>query len=312
MPDDNPYRQPAAGLIESGCRELPVHEPVGRPARHGYDWLADAWALFRCRPFGWMGSALLLWLVVALVNLVFMFIPFVGSIVPTVLSPVFAVGLLHMAHGMDRGEGMTVGEIFAGFRRQTGALLGLGGLTLLLVLVFMVLMMVGLFVIFGGDLFNQISAAGQGAVPPPAMDAAMMTKIGLAVFCCVTLMMLMVSALWFAPALVYFGEVHPVRALLHSLGGVLRNIPAMTLYSLALIGFWLLVIVPPLSIFFLPALLAGQLSVEPSLQMVAGGMAGMVLAMITLIAGQLVVAVVAVLSIYTAFRDIFIAPRKDL
>lgn len=310
---DNLYRQPETEVV-SGERlsELTVHEPVHRSASHGYDWLADAWALFRRRPFMWALSAFLLWMLVLVFNLVMVFIPLIGSLAPTVLSPVFAVGLLHIARSVDRGEGIEIGDIFAGFRHQTGPLLGLGGLLLLLVFAMTVVMLVALFVIFGGDIFNQIQALEQQGGPPmPPSGTGMIIKIAALVLVMVTVAMLLGAAFWFAPALVYFGEVHPARALLMSFRGVLRNILSMTVYGLALIGLWILLMIPGLLMVGVPALMSAELaSPDPQAAAAAvlGGGLGIV-GMLLFLLGYLLLMLVTVISIYTAFRDIYIAPR---
>lgn len=312
MNNDNLYSQPSADIVSrETLSELSVHGPVRRSASHGFDWLADAWALFRRRPLALFGAAFLLWLLVLALNLVMMFIPFIGSIVPTLLSPIFGVGLLQIAHSMDRGEGMEISDIFAGFRHQTGPLLGLGALFLLLVIIFVVVTMVAVFVIFGGDILNQLGEVSQqgGAPPaPPSFGPDVAIKAGVFVLVFITLIFMMAGAVWFAPALVYFGGVHPVAAMLQSLGAMFRNIVPMTVYGLALLGFWILALLVPVLVMVVPVALAGEMTASPETAFAQLGVWG-VLGMVGVLLAYLMVMVVAVISIYTAFRDIFIAPR---
>ena len=87
-------------------------EPRRLPAGDGIAWWGESWRIFCAAPSTWLGIlALFVILSIALV-----LVPIVGSLIHTVLTPVFAGGAMLGCHALARGEPLRVGHLFEGFQ----------------------------------------------------------------------------------------------------------------------------------------------------------------------------------------------------
>lgn len=111
---------------------IPARMPEPRIHKAGASdataWIAAGWESFKRAPGAWMGILVVFFLL----NLVAGFIPFAGSLVMTVLGPVFTFGWLLGVRDLDAGKTLTVGHLFAGFiNPQRNNLILLGAVSLL-------------------------------------------------------------------------------------------------------------------------------------------------------------------------------------
>jgi hypothetical protein len=189
------------------------------PAGNGWLWIVDGWNLFKRQPG--------IWLVQMLIMYVMFVIPFLGLLVSIVLGPPLIAGLMIGCRVLDEGGSLKVEHLFAGFREHFGKLLAIGLLYLAAVVV--ISLVTGL--IAGFHLFGLLAG---GRSDPAALAGAALTIL-LALLVMLGLLVPVVMALWFAPALVVFNQQGPVAALCSSFAGCLRNIVPFLIYGVILL-----------------------------------------------------------------------------
>ena len=99
-------------------------------AGRGLRWLVDAFDLFRRRPLAWIGLCSG-WLVITFGLII---VPLVGGVIANFLQPVFFASCAIAAFRQLAGEPGTMGDLFAGFRRNARSLINLGAILLMAVL----------------------------------------------------------------------------------------------------------------------------------------------------------------------------------
>lgn len=195
-------------------------EPRSVDAGRGLTWWTDAWALFTKNPGMWIVLALILIVIFVVLN----FVPFLGSLVTSLLTPVFAGSWLLAARKVESGGTLEAGDLFTCFKEKLTPLLVLG--VLMLVATVIIVVVVGALG-FGAAMALIAGGGGQSG-------GGMMAAIGagmLALLVGLALGMLIAMALWFAPALVVFRDVAPVDAIKISFSASLKNIVPFLLYG---------------------------------------------------------------------------------
>ncbi len=225
-----PY--PAQGTAPAGAL---THEPRAVDAGRGASWWSEAWRLFTPA----VGVWLLIALILIVLNVVGAIIPVVGSLAMQILMPVFAGGLMLGCRAVDRGNPLTVPHLFAGFSQRTGPLLVLGliytGLAILITLVVAGMMVA----VFGVAILGMLTGAADPSQTGVALGSVVVAVLlGLLFF--LLLLLPLIMAIWFAPALVMLGGHAPGAALKTSFLGCLRNSVPFLVY--AVIGVVLAVI----------------------------------------------------------------------
>jgi len=182
------------------------------------EWLLSGWRMFLAAPGIWVIQTLI-FIALNLVAGVLM-LPLSPLIIPAAF-PVFCAGMLFGAARIERGVRLEITHIFAGFRQNTGNLMVLGvgylmggGVVLLLSL------LIGGSGALLGYLFGTIGAYFGGLL-----------MAGLVFY---GLWILLLMALWFAPALVMMGGVAPMEALMLSARACMRNLPAFAVLGVML------------------------------------------------------------------------------
>jgi uncharacterized membrane protein len=284
----DPYAPPQAELTRPAAEDGPMTGPQAVPAGHGWLWIKDAYALFRARPGAWLGALA----VVYLINLAASLVPLVGGLVGFILGPIFGGGLMAGARSLDREGRARVGMPFDGFSERAGQLAMVAVFYLLGII--LVMLVAGL-VLVGGGVISSAGLEALSANDPEAMAAALApTAVILLVLVAMALMIPLVMAYWFAPALVMLENMNAWEAMQTSFRGCWMNILAFLIYGLALLllilGFSIVVGL----VFGLAAALGGP---------VTGlfGFVGVVLMVPLLLAA----AAIGVLTQYTGYRDIF-------
>lgn len=293
MTPNNPLPSPPAGMARA------------RPLRNGWLWWKQAWRLALNNWDLWSLAILVLLVIMAAINLASLLVPVVGSLVPALLTPVFAAGLFHIAQRRWRGEEFQFRDLFMGFSRRTGALLVAGVAQLLVQVAIIVVIGLVSLLLFGMELFDAQIAAYSfslgGGLPPLVVDDAVLIKGLLVSLVTLALVIPYMAALWFQVPLVYLAGRNPFVALWQSLRAVVINWLPMLWYG-----------VIPLGVVLVLALLAGLLIALINMMLGEGVLAAILYGMVALVfsVGALFLSAVCVLSIFTAFQDIF-APRED-
>lgn len=217
---------------EEGLRlELP-----GRtlPAGAGWDWIARGWPLFTAAPLMWIIAIVIVVVVAVAVNLV----PLLGGLVFQLLQAAIAAGFMVACRSLERGDDFEIEHLFAGFTRHFGSLLVVGAVMLAgwlgILLVFFV---------FAG--FGVLGAMFSGD-PSMALHAfaASMGLLLLGGLVATALMVPLLMAYWFAPALVVMHGMAPIAAMKASFAACLRNILPFLVYGAILFVFGIVAMIP--------------------------------------------------------------------
>jgi uncharacterized membrane protein len=188
----------------------------GVEAGRGWDWIAAGWEMFKKQAGMWIA----LIVVAFVIFLVLAFIPVIGSIASIVLTPVIGGGIVLGCRAIEEGRPLEIGHLFAGFKEKLAPLATVGALYLAATL-----LILGVTVLIAGVGIFGMASDSQGA-----SVAGMFTMlIGLLV--ALALMVPVLMAVWFAPALVVFHDKGAVDALKESFSGCLRNIVPFLVYG---------------------------------------------------------------------------------
>lgn len=192
------------------------------PARQGVLWVKLGIRTFARQPLALTGLFFIFMAVMSVVSLV----PFIGNVLALALLPGATLGLMVATQEALKGQFPMPSVLVAGFRAgkdQLRAMLILGGLYAM-----GFVGVLGLSALADGGKFAGMYLLG-GAVSSevlqdPAFEAATMVAL--------VLYMPLSLFFWFAPALVYWDNVSPVKSLFFSFVACARNIGAFTVYSL--------------------------------------------------------------------------------
>jgi hypothetical protein len=200
-----------------------------KPAR-GAGWLAEAFALFRRKPFAWIGLCTG-WL---LITFAVVQLPAVGLAISSFLQPVFFASFAIAAFRQVAGEPVMMGDLFSGFRRNVRALVQLGAIMLIahLLIIFIVWALLGM---------PRPPAEGSMTFPE-FLDSIKGKEWALFVF--FVLSAAVKGALWFAPPLIAFHDMGTSQAMRWSVYAAISNLGAMVVYGFALMGAMFVAMIP--------------------------------------------------------------------
>lgn len=283
MNNNNPYSPPRSDVtppsLPSGCHGERLAEPRSLPASVALSWLSDSWALVK----GDLGLWVLIVLTVIAIHALLGFVPVLGDVVASLIGPIITGGLLMGLRAVDQGESLRFDHLFDGFRYKFLPLLGVGALTLG-VMVLVVLLFAGMFVAVNLDAMRSSTFD-----PENWLNGVNVGFIALGVVLFLAFSMLF----WFATQLVALGDVPVFAALGLSIKACLRNPLALLLYVLLLLVGMLLLVMPPLFFLF------WQISAQGSVVL-------MVLAGLLVLVEMLVLAPWLVASTYVSYKQVFL------
>ncbi|TDN48633.1 putative membrane protein [Azoarcus indigens] len=227
-------------------------EPPPRPHRHvlpeikpaapgdALRWLATGWELFLRSPGTWLLQTLVLILILLALGMVPVAVP--------VAFPLLAAGMVASAQRVERGEKLRVDHLFDGLRRHAGNLL-----------------LVGAFHLLGALFAALIAAAIGGSAMLTGAIVGALTGVGLAtggvmfgmlVFTVLWIMLMM--ALWFAPALVMLQDVAPLDAMKLSAQACFGSLLTFIIFAVMLyVLVWVAMIPAGLGMLLLVPVIAG-------------------------------------------------------
>lgn len=253
------------------------------PAANGWQWLRDAFALYRRNPLLLTLAMLSYWFSIMALSL----LPFVGMVLAPLLTPALSVAIMNVCRALDGANPNPAanGEALQRYHRQMVAngrpLLWLGAVYFVYSLAAFGLASL----LDGGALWNLLSTKE----PLTAEEIQAGTYLpGLQIF--LLLMLPAILAYWFAPMLTAWHSLPVAKSLFFSLVAGWRNWKAFTVYSLALIGLTAI----------LPGVLLGLVaSISPTL---AGLLSTAFLFALLAVLGPTLFA-----SFYISYREIFCA-----
>ncbi|BCB25136.1 hypothetical protein SKTS_00220 [Sulfurimicrobium lacus] len=217
-----------------------------------------------------------IWIVFFLIYLVVelvlaVFVPVVGAIASALLDPIFLAGFMAGCRALELDEELEITHLFAGFKAHARQLATLGGLYLGGKILIVMLAMGVTSVLYGP--MAPLELDKLDAADPALLPLLMQYMVMGVVVMALLLPLLM--AYWFAPALVLFDGLPAKQAMKLSFAACLRNVLPFTLYGVIGLVLFVLGSIP---------LGLGLLAVIP---------------------------VLFATSIYTAYRDIFVAVSEE-
>ena len=182
-----------------------------------FEWLRQGWAMFMANPGVWIGSSVLLMVILLAISIV----PLFGQIAVNLLLPVFGAGLLQLCRHQADAQEPQIADLFAGFHHSAGQLVMVG--VLYAAGIFGIAFLAFLLItggIIGGVVTGRV--AGLGISLGGVMLAALLVMV---------LSVPVIMATWFAPALVYFHHMKPVDAMKASFAAATKNWLAMGVFG---------------------------------------------------------------------------------
>lgn len=236
METSQPQRSPAA----PGSAAASAPAPRQLAAGQGAGWWGEGWRIFCAAPAVWIG----IFVIFVVASIALVLIPVVGSLVHTVLTPVFVGGVMLGCHALARGEPLRIGHLFEGFQGGRFAPLCILGMLWLAILFVIAIVMVG-------TVFLTLGASGLAALMDfggNALDLAALASASAAIvivgLIALAVALLVAMAYWFAPALVVLNGEQPMAALEKSFAASWRNFGAFLLYGLIYIGLAIVASIP--------------------------------------------------------------------
>jgi len=199
----------------------------------GWDWIKQAFELFKKDPLIWI----LLIVILFALNILGQFIPIMGSLAMSLLYAVFFAGFMYGCAELDRGEHLEIGHLFSGFRQNTKSLVGIGALYLLVIIAFGILMVPLMFVVAGGvGVFTNPGSLNVEQLMSPEFLIVLLVIFAIAIP--------IGMAFLFAPALVALGGVPVMSSLRMSFMGCLKNILPSLIFGIALMVLAVIACIP--------------------------------------------------------------------
>ena len=186
-----------------------------------FEWLRQGWTMFLANPGVWIGSTVLLLVMLMAISIV----PLFGQVAAHLLAPLFGAGMVQICRHLTEGQQPEVADLFAGFRHNTGPLVMVG--------VFFAVGILGLaFIAFllvsGGVLGGVIT--GRTAGLSIALGGVMLAGLVVLVLSAPVIM-----ATWLAPALVFFHDMKPGAAMRASFDAGAKNWLVMVIFGIFLL-----------------------------------------------------------------------------
>jgi hypothetical protein len=206
----------------------------GVPLGSGWTWITGGWKLFARAPLMWIISLVLVFICMVAMALV----PFLGQIAATVLQPVVLAGWIVASHSLERGGDFELDHLLGGFKKGFGnlCLVGLfflvGEILILLVFVAFIFFSIG----------TAFLMAPQEQIIATLVAAGLTFTLG--VLIALGLLLPLIAAYWFAPALVVMHDMQPLEAMKASFFACFRNFFPFLVYSIVLIPLGIVAMIP--------------------------------------------------------------------
>jgi len=199
-------------------------------ASRGAGWIAEAFKLFRQAPFPWIALCSA-WILITLALIV---VPLVGQAMANFLQPVFFASFAIAAYKQAAGEGVLMADLFAGFKRNLRALVNLGVLILMAVLA----------IIFAMGLLGLPVTMPQGDAA--TIDDYLKALEGKESILALTIVLILLvkSAVWFAPPLIAFHGMGALEAIRWSIYAAISNLGALIVYGAILFAIFFVAFIP--------------------------------------------------------------------
>ncbi len=176
---------------------------------------------------------IILWVIYLAIILPISLIPLIGSVITTLLAPVFAAGMMWGCQAVAQQQDLEINHLFAGFKKNTSQLISVGGIYMasLLAVAVMVVLSMDSATIAAIKLEQGLTTEQADAMLPPLFFAML---------CIVPILM----AYWYAPLLVGLNNLTAGQALKLSFMVCLKNLLPFFVYGVIFTLMLLVAIVP--------------------------------------------------------------------
>lgn len=216
QPPHNPYQAPTSDLSyeESGEYGL-LEDPNRLHAGAAFEWIGQAWQIFKARPLLWIG-AFCLYFAFFFVMGILGAIPFVGfltNILIGIITPMLMAGFYYIAYNIEYEQETSIGDLFIAFQNKfvDFLLFWLWQFLLSIGLMMIAAMIIGIFAAIFGMGFDQL-------------DNISNLFIALLVLVVAAVMLPLIMMSYFAPLLILFHDLTAWEAMKLSLKACLANI----------------------------------------------------------------------------------------
>jgi len=199
------------------------------PAGNAWAWIVSGFNLFKANPVMWIVILLIYLAIIIPIS----FIPVIGSVVTTLLAPVFAAGMMWGCKALVLKQDLEINHLFEGFKKNTAQLISVGGVYMLSLLVIMVMVVLML------DK-DTIELLMKGQEVSPAQANAMTLPILIAMLFILPILM----AYWYAPVLIGLHNLTVLEAMKLSFIACLKNMLPFLLYGLIFMVILVVAIIP--------------------------------------------------------------------
>ena len=181
--------------------------------------------------------------------IVYMIIMMVGSMIPFAnmlmgfIAPVFTAGFMVACYKADTQGSAQFSDMFAGFKQQFGTLIRLGLLYILFSLVILAILGVIIYVMAGADILAAFGSMASNTSTPEDIQTVMPMLL-IVILIGMLFWTPLIMAIWFAPALIILNEQGPWNAMVLSVKGSLKNILPFLLYGMLFMVFGILAMIP--------------------------------------------------------------------
>ncbi|MDD2933361.1 MAG: BPSS1780 family membrane protein [Methylotenera sp.] len=203
--------------------------PKQVPVANAWAWIVSGFYLFKANPAMWI----ILLVIYLAIMIPLSLLPGIGSVVSTLLAPVFAAGMMWGCQALTRNQDLEINHLFEGFKKNTAQLITVGG-------IYMVgLLVIAVFVVLALDK-QTIELLVQGKDLSPEQADAMLLPILIAMLFIMPILM----AYWFAPILAGLHNLSAVDAMKLSFVACLTNMLPFLLYGLIFMVLLIIAIIP--------------------------------------------------------------------
>lgn len=199
------------------------------PASRAWQWIVNGFNLFKANPAMWIILLVIYLAIMIPVSL----LPVVGSVVSTLLAPVFAAGMMWGCQALMRNQDLEINHLFEGFKHNTAQLIAVGGIYMVSLLV------IAVFVVLALDK-ETVELLVKGKDLSPEQADGMMLPILIAMLFIMPILM----AYWFAPILAGLHNLSAVDAMKLSFTACLKNMLPFLLYGFIFMVLLIIAIIP--------------------------------------------------------------------
>lgn len=199
------------------------------PVGNAWAWIVSGFSLFKANPAMWI----ILLVIYLAIMIPLSLLPVVGSVVSTLLAPVFAAGMMRGCQAMGLNQDLEINHLFEGFKHNTAQLIAVGGIYMVCMLI------VAVFVVLALDK-DAVELLVKGKDLSPEQANGMMLPILMAMLFVTPVLM----AYWFAPVLAGLHNLSAVEAMKLSFAACLKNMIPFLLYGLIFMVLLVIAIIP--------------------------------------------------------------------